>query len=76
MTAKTMLWLGGGGSAVTAICCFTPVLVIVLGGFGLSAWLAWADFVLLPLLAAFLTLTVAAMLRLRRQRQSAAADAS
>lgn len=69
MTAKAMLMLGGSGSVLTAICCFTPLLVILLGGLGLSAWLAWADFVLLPMLAAFLTLTAVAVLRLRRERR-------
>lgn len=54
--------LGIGGAAITAVCCFTPGLVILLGGLGLSAWLAWLDYVLLPLLAAFV-----ALLRIRRR---------
>jgi len=36
------------GSIMAALCCFTPVLVFVLGGVGLSAWLGWIDYVLFP----------------------------
>jgi len=42
---------------IAAICCFTPVLVIALSAVGLSAWLGWLDYVLLPALAVFLGLT-------------------
>ena len=45
------------GSAVAAVCCFTPVLVIGLGAVGLSAWLGWLDYVLFPMLGFFLALT-------------------
>ena len=51
------------GSGIMAICCFTPVLVILLGAVGLSAMLAWLDYVLLPLLVLFLGLTVFAILQ-------------
>lgn len=46
-----------GGSIVAAVCCFTPLLVIVLGAAGLSAAIGYLDFVLLPVLAIFLGLT-------------------
>jgi len=49
---------GSGGTIILAICCFTPVLVIALGAVGLSAWLAWLDYVLLPLFLCFIGLTV------------------
>lgn len=45
------------GSVIAAICCFTPVLVILLGAVGLSAWLGWLDYVLLPALGIFLGIT-------------------
>ena len=45
------------GSVLTAICCFTPVLVILLGSLGLSAWAGWLDVILLPALALFIALT-------------------
>jgi mercuric ion transport protein len=72
MNERRLLTTGIAGSTVAAICCFTPALVIVLGAVGLSAWLAWADFVLLPALVGFLGLTTYAYLRLRRSRQDEA----
>jgi len=38
------------GAAVSAICCFTPLLVIALAGIGLSALTGGLDYVLFPLL--------------------------
>ncbi len=59
---------------MTAVCCFTPALVILLGGLGLSAWLAWLDYVLLPLLVAFIALTVYALMRVRHRRKPEQVD--
>lgn len=50
--------IGSGGAVILGICCFTPVLVIALGAVGLSAWLAWLDYVLLPLFLCFIGVTV------------------
>lgn len=61
-----MLRTGLVGTVVTALCCFTPVLVILLGVVGLSAIVGWLDFVLLPALAIFTALTAYALLRRRR----------
>ena len=58
MKNTTVLKTGLIGSGVAAICCFTPALVVVLGGAGMSAALAWLDWVLLPALAIFLGVTV------------------
>jgi mercuric ion transport protein len=51
-----------------AVCCFTPALVLLLGALGLSSWLGWIDYVLLPGLAFFAALTVYAAVRLYRRR--------
>lgn len=64
-----MLKTGIIGSVVAAICCFTPVLVWIFAGLGVSAALAWMDFILLPMLAIFLVITGAALWK-RRQSQS------
>jgi mercuric ion transport protein len=66
MSDRTLLGVGLGGSAIAAVCCFTPALVLLLGAVGLSAWLAWLDYVLLPALLLFLGITAYALLR-RRQ---------
>lgn len=68
MSDRKLLWTGGIGTAVAAICCFTPVLVLLLGAVGLSAWLAWLDYVLLPMLVLFAGITVFAAMRLQRTR--------
>ncbi len=65
MKEKTLLRTGLVGSAVAALCCFTPVLVILLGTVGLSAWLAWTDYVLLPAMVVFLGVTAYALIRRR-----------
>lgn len=46
-----ILKTGIGGFVISALCCFTPLLVIVLGAIGLSAWLLWVDYVLFPIMA-------------------------
>ncbi len=63
-----LLKVGLIGTALTAVCCFTPVLVVLLGALGLGAAVAWLDFVLLPTLAAFLILTAYALYRRRGAR--------
>jgi len=40
-----------------AVCCVTPILAIAFGAVGLTAWLAKADYVLIPTLILFLGLT-------------------
>ena len=52
-----ILTVGIIGTIVAAICCFTPVLVILLGTLGLSAAIGDLDMILLPALAAFILLT-------------------
>jgi len=66
MSERRLLGVGLGGSALAAVCCFTPALVLLLGALGLSAWLAWLDYVLLPALVLFLGLTAYALVRRRR----------
>jgi mercuric ion transport protein len=65
MTDKGFLRVGMIGAVVTALCCFTPVLVLVLGAAGLSAAIGWLDYVLWPALVLFLGLTVYALWRRR-----------
>ncbi len=60
---STLLKVGVIGFVLAALCCFTPVLVILLGAVGLSAWIGHLDAVLLPALFGFLVLTVYALLR-------------
>ena len=56
-----LLTVGALGTVVTAICGFTPALVVLLSAVGSSAWLGWLDYVLLPLLGLFVLVTVYAV---------------
>jgi mercuric ion transport protein len=61
-----LLQIGIVGTVVAALCCFTPILVVLLAAVGLSAVVGWLDYVLLPALAIFAALTVYALLHRRR----------
>lgn len=63
MTNNRLLCTGATGSVITAICCFTPALVVLFGALGVSAWLGWIDYVLFPSLAIFILITVYALAR-------------
>ncbi len=66
MKDRTILRTGIVGSVIAAVCCFTPVLVVLLGAVGLSAWLGWLDYVLFPALAFFLAMTAYGFYRWRQ----------
>ncbi len=72
---RQLIWCAAG-TVVAALCCFTPVLVVLLGAVGLSAWLVWLDYVLLPALVVFAGLTVIAWLRWMKARRRALEAAS
>ena len=72
-TDRKLIATGIVGTVIAALCCFTPVLVVLLGAVGLSAWLGWLDYVLLPALAIFVGLTVYAVWR-RQRRQTTRTD--
>ncbi len=63
MKKSTLLKTGIIGTAIVALCCFTPVLVILFGAIGLAAWVGHLDTVLMPALAFFLILTIYAFLK-------------
>ena len=68
MDDRKLLGVGLVGALVAALCCFTPVLVVLLTAVGLSAVVGWLDVVLLPALAIFVALALYALLRQRRAR--------
>ena len=73
MNNNRLLGTGIVGTVIAALCCFTPVLVVLLGMVGLSAWLGWLDYVLFPALAIFIGITIYAFVR-RLRRPAAAND--
>jgi mercuric ion transport protein len=65
MTDKGLLKIGIIGTVIAAVCCFTPILVILLATVGLSAVLGWLDFVLIPALLIFMGITAYALWKRR-----------
>ncbi len=63
MKNSKLLYIGIVGSLVTALCCFTPVLVVLFGAVGLSAAVGYLDYVLLPTLAVFIIITIYALMK-------------
>jgi len=61
MKKSTLLTTGIIGTMITALCCFTPLLVMLFGAVGLAAWIGHLDAVLMPALIFFLALTVYAI---------------
>ncbi len=58
-----LLKLGIIGTIVAALCCFTPVLVVLFGAVGLAALVGYLDVVLFPALGIFILLTIYALWR-------------
>ena len=56
------------GTIFVTLCCFTPILVTLLGIVGLSAIIGYLDYVLIPALGAMLGLTIISYWRYRRHR--------
>lgn len=65
MRHQRLLRIGVIGTVISAICCFTPVLVVLLGIAGLTAALGWIDYVLYPTLAIFVGITLYAIVKVR-----------
>ena len=63
--------LGIVGTIIVALCCFTPVLVILVAAVGLSALTGYLDYVLIPALLIFLGLTVYAVRRRSKRSDTA-----
>ena len=69
-----LLLTGVIGTVIAVLCCFTPILVILLGVVGLSAALGWIDFVLLSALVFLVLLTIYALGHRNRQSQQGISD--
>ena len=65
-----LMALGVGGTILAILCCFTPLLPVMLTALGLTGLLGviYSDAVLLPILAGFLILTGYAIWRQKTQK--------
>lgn len=57
------------GTLVVALCCFTPLLVGLLGIVGLGALTVYLDYILLPALGVFVVITAYAFTKTPRKSQ-------
>jgi mercuric ion transport protein len=64
--SKKGLFAALTGTVLVALCCFTPILVVLLGVVGLSAFTSYLDMVLLPALVVMIVLTVLSYIRWRK----------
>src|SRR5262249_28433872 len=65
MRDRTLITTGAISAVLAAICCMTPLVVVVFGAVGLTAWLAKADYVLIPGLILCLALVAFGLYRRR-----------
>tara|TARA_B110000503_G_scaffold116830_1_gene176284 strand:+ start:365 stop:583 length:219 start_codon:yes stop_codon:yes gene_type:complete len=65
---RLMTNFGGAGSAVGLLCCFTPILPIVLGGAGMTGALSflYRDSILLPFAGLSLLILALGLWKMRR----------
>jgi mercuric ion transport protein len=61
-----LMWTGAAGAALSMLCCATPVLAVLLGALGLTAFVAKLDYVLVPVFIASIALATFALVRRRR----------
>ncbi len=61
MNDRKLLRTGSIGTAIAAICCFTPALVVLVGFAGLSAIVGWLDYGLFPAMFASMGLVAFAL---------------
>ena len=57
------------GTMLVALCCFTPILVILMGAVGLSYFTPYLDMVLLPALVIMIVLTFVSYIRWRKSAE-------
>lgn len=68
MKNSSLLKTGITCTCVSGLCCVTPVLVILLGTAGLSAWVGYLDYVLVPMFAVSVGIIAYALIARWRQR--------
>ena len=63
MNPRRLFRIGAVGTVITALCCFTPLLVIGLTSLGFASAIAYLDMILLPLLGIFALLLAFALVQ-------------
>ena len=74
MSDRSLIATGAIGALLAAICCSTPLLTLVLGAIGLTAWLTKAEYVIILVL--FLGAALLGLGLYRRHTAAACRDPS
>jgi len=61
-----LIGAGAAGAVALLMCCVTPMLAVLLGALGLTAFVAKLDYVLVPVFVASVALVIFALVRRRR----------
>ena len=70
MGERTLIATGVVGAALAMICCATPLLAVVFGAAGLTAWLSKTDYIVIPALLICLALVGIGLYRRRMTTQA------
>ncbi|MBL4828668.1 MAG: mercury resistance system transport protein MerF [Aliivibrio sp.] len=62
---KQWVKIGAIGTVISAICCFTPLLVVALSALGMSLFIGYLDVVLFPAMGLFITLLLIGLIKKR-----------
>ena len=54
------------GTIIVAVCCFTPLLVVILGAIGLSIIVPYLDVILLPALCLLLIISIISYIKWKK----------
>jgi len=66
---RALIATGTVGAIIAALCCATPLLAVLFGALGLTAWLANADYIVIPALLICLGLIVFGLKRRARRAE-------
>ncbi len=62
---KQWVKIGAIGTVISAICCFTPLLVVALSALGMFLFIGYLDVVLFPAMGLFITLLLIGLMKKR-----------
>jgi mercuric ion transport protein len=69
MNDRSLIATGGIAAVLAAICCATPILAVLLGAVGLTAWIAKADYVVVAVLVLGVALVGLGLYRRQSRRR-------
>ena len=68
--SKKGIFASLAGTGLVALCCFTPILVVLFSAVGFSAFTPYLDLVLLPAFVIMIVLTIVSYLRWRKSAKN------